>query len=182
MLGNCATGKLRMVSEPTRTMTMEITMATMGRLMKNFDIGHLSLSCRGTCGGKRPGVHFRTWAHLLNSFHHDFFSSIQPAGDHPLGTDTVTDRDRPNAYLVVCVHNGDLVGALQLRDRALRNHQRVPLQVDDGTHLGVAARAQYVSRIRKQPGNPNGPGALVDLAVGKVERALVRVGGTIGQD
>ena len=39
MLGNWATGKLRMVSEPTSTMTMEITMATMGRLMKNFDIG-----------------------------------------------------------------------------------------------------------------------------------------------
>jgi hypothetical protein len=38
MLGNCATGKLRTVSEPTNTMTMEITMATMGRLMKNLDM------------------------------------------------------------------------------------------------------------------------------------------------
>src|SRR5271156_188511 len=44
MLGNCATGKLRTVSEPTNTMTMEITMATMGRLMKNFDMDHASLS------------------------------------------------------------------------------------------------------------------------------------------
>src|ERR1700733_8732011 len=44
MLGNCAAGKLRTVSEPTSTMTMEITMATMGRLMKNFDMDHRSLS------------------------------------------------------------------------------------------------------------------------------------------
>src|ERR1700722_5675640 len=43
MLGNCATGKLRTVREPTNTMTMEITMATMGRLMKNFDMDRLSL-------------------------------------------------------------------------------------------------------------------------------------------
>jgi hypothetical protein len=28
------------VSEPTNTMTMEITMATMGRLMKNFDMDY----------------------------------------------------------------------------------------------------------------------------------------------
>ena len=56
------------------------------------------------------------------------------------------------------------------------------LQADDGAHFGVAARTQNVSRIRKQPGDPNGPGALVDLAVRKVERALVRIGGTIGQN
>ena len=42
MLGNWATGKLRIVREPTITMTIEITMATIGRLMKNFDIGYRS--------------------------------------------------------------------------------------------------------------------------------------------
>src|SRR5882762_385158 len=38
MLGNWATDRLNMLIAPTITMTMEITMATMGRLMKNFDI------------------------------------------------------------------------------------------------------------------------------------------------
>ena len=36
-------------------MTMEITMATMGRLMKNFDIGYLSLTCRGLAGQTAGG-------------------------------------------------------------------------------------------------------------------------------
>src|SRR5438552_15804221 len=37
--GNCATGNPTRVTRPTMTMMMEITMATMGRLMKNFDMG-----------------------------------------------------------------------------------------------------------------------------------------------
>jgi hypothetical protein len=39
MFGNCATGKLRIVNVPTNTNRIEITIATMGRWMKNLDIG-----------------------------------------------------------------------------------------------------------------------------------------------
>ena len=42
MLGNWAIGKLSMVRVPTSTMMMEITMATMGRLMKNWIAGLIS--------------------------------------------------------------------------------------------------------------------------------------------
>src|SRR6267378_2640648 len=38
-LGNCAMGSPTIVTSPTMTMIMEITMATIGRLMKNFDMG-----------------------------------------------------------------------------------------------------------------------------------------------
>src|SRR5262249_36108579 len=41
ILGNCALGRLRMATAPTMTMTIEITMATMGRSMKNFDMGQV---------------------------------------------------------------------------------------------------------------------------------------------
>ena len=56
------------------------------------------------------------------------------------------------------------------------------LQADDGAHFGVAAGTQNVARVRKQPGDPNGPGAFVDLPIGKVESALMLIGGTIGQN
>ncbi len=36
--GNCAVGRLTMETTPTITMTMEMTIATMGLLMKNFDM------------------------------------------------------------------------------------------------------------------------------------------------
>ena len=38
MSGNCAMGRLVMVTAPRITRRIEITMATIGRLMKNFDI------------------------------------------------------------------------------------------------------------------------------------------------
>src|SRR6266852_3130680 len=39
--GNCDTGRLTIVIAPTITVRIEITMATIGRLMKNFDIASL---------------------------------------------------------------------------------------------------------------------------------------------
>ena len=41
MLGNCAIGRPTMVTAPTITMTMAITIATIGRLMKNLDMTQL---------------------------------------------------------------------------------------------------------------------------------------------
>src|SRR5690349_25125155 len=38
MLGNCATGRVRIVMAPTITIRIATTIATIGRLMKNFDI------------------------------------------------------------------------------------------------------------------------------------------------
>src|SRR5258708_34673864 len=108
MFGNCATGKLRTVSEPTNTMTMEITMATMGRLMKNFEMGHPSLSIRRslTCralvcrslvlGYEWFGIHAHTGAHPLNSFNHDSVSGIEPARDDPSVINPVAYSDGSN--------------------------------------------------------------------------------------
>src|SRR5271163_1481182 len=97
MLGNWATGKLRIVRAPTSTMTMEITMETIGRLMKNFDIGS-SLLGRAA---KRLGVHSRTWAHLLDSFGDNSVSGMQPISNNPLRTDSIPHRDRSNVDFVV---------------------------------------------------------------------------------
>src|ERR1700686_5906455 len=64
MFGNCATGRLAMVTAPTITMRMAITIATMGRLMKkldmdldsfrsNFESSALASSARAAGGGVR---------------------------------------------------------------------------------------------------------------------------------
>ena len=110
MLGNCATGKLRMVRVPTSTRTIEITMATMGRLIKNFDMGLPPRSVRG----KRLGVHLHARAHLLHAFGNHPFAGLQSVRNNPVAADTVADFDRPNAHFVLVVHDGDLITALQL--------------------------------------------------------------------
>src|SRR5205823_6368764 len=50
--GYCAIGSVRIDTRPTRTVAIAITIATIGRLMKNFDMGLLAV-----CGGgerRRP--------------------------------------------------------------------------------------------------------------------------------
>jgi hypothetical protein len=91
-------------------MTMEITMATMGRLMKNFDIGLPPLAVRG----ERLRIHLHARTYLLHAFGNRTFALLQSVSDNPIGADTVADRDRPNAHSIVAAYNGDLVPALQL--------------------------------------------------------------------
>ena len=61
MLGNCAMGSPDIATRPMTTMRMEITMATMGRLMKNLAMVSYSFLVAGagdgffSDGGEVPG-------------------------------------------------------------------------------------------------------------------------------
>src|ERR1700688_128878 len=127
MFGNWATGRLRIVSEPTSTRTIEMTIATMGRLMKNFDMGLLH---RPFCG-KRLGVYAHARTHLLKPLGDDAFDGFQPLSDDPFGTDPVTDRYLANVHFAVAIHDGDLIATLQLGHCALRYQQSSPFDADD---------------------------------------------------
>src|SRR5208283_1990935 len=145
MLGNCATGKLRMVIAPTITITMEITMATMGRLIKNFDMGLPSFGVRD----KRLGVDRHARTHLLYALGNHALAALQSFGNNPAVADAVTDFHRSYAHLVLAVHHRYLITALQLREGALRYNQRPLLEADDRTNFAVAAGTQNISRIGK---------------------------------
>src|SRR5580698_8357223 len=143
MLGNCATGSVSMVSAPTSTVTMEITMATIGRLIKNFDMELPSRSARG----KWPGIHLLSGAHLLHALGDHALARPESLRNHPLVADTVADGDGPDVDLVVVSNGRDLVAALQLRHGPLRNQQRALLQADNRANLGVSAGTKNISRI-----------------------------------
>src|SRR5271163_707698 len=142
MLGNCATGKLSTVSTPTNTMTMEITMATMGRLMKNFDTRHPSLSIRRSLvlGHEWLGIHLHTSVHSLNSLNNDSVSRIKPVRDDPSVINPVADSNGSNVNFVVGANDSNLVAALQLRHRPLGNKQRPWLGPDHRADFAIAAR------------------------------------------
>src|SRR5271167_2155288 len=145
MLGNCATGKLRMVRVPTSTRTIEITMATMGRLIKNFDIGLPSRWFHG----KWPGVHLHARTHLLHPLGDHPFARLESFRNNPLVADAVADLDRPDAHFVLFVHCCDLIAALQLRHGTLRYKQRVLLESDGCANFAVPAGTQNAPRIGK---------------------------------
>src|ERR1700722_20305160 len=115
-----------MVRAPTSTMTMEITMATMGRLIKNFDMGLLSLSFRG----KRLRIYRHAGTYFLHALGNHAFASFQSFLYHPLAAETVPDFDRPDGHLVLVVDHGYLIPTLELRDCPLRHKQRILLQPD----------------------------------------------------
>src|SRR5260370_24558047 len=108
MLGNWATGRLSMVIVPTITRTMEIPMATMGRLMKNFDMGLPSLRL---CG-KRLRVYLHARTYLLHAFGDYAFASLQSVLDNPIGANPVADLYRADAYFVFGVARRDLIASL----------------------------------------------------------------------
>src|SRR5579863_86100 len=177
MFGNCATGKLSTVSPPTNTITIEITMATMGRLMKNFDMGDPSLSIRRclVLGPEWLGIHVHAGAHPLDSFNHDSVSRIQPVRDDPSVINPVAHSDRSNVHLVVSSNHSNLVAALQFRNRPLRNQQRPRLGPYYRPDFGIAAGSQNIVWIRKEPGDSNRSGGLVYLAVGKIKLSFVGI-------
>src|SRR5271168_4279562 len=89
--GNCAIGRPAMETRPMMTMMMDITMATMGRLMKNLDIRLLSglrsvLRIHGL-GGQRHrrigGVHQASLPDLLNPLNHHPLPWLEALFDNP---------------------------------------------------------------------------------------------------
>src|ERR1700756_3966003 len=96
MLGNWATGRLRIVREPRSTRTIEITIATIGRLMKNFDMTSPAHLFHIEWFRIDP----EAGAHLLNSFSHDPVPRIESTCDHPTPINLGSYRYRPDGYLV----------------------------------------------------------------------------------
>src|SRR5437016_4122084 len=141
------------------TVMMAITMATIGRWMKNLDIA--LPACRGRWRDvrgcwrlERFGVHRKALAHLLSSFDHNAVSGLQTLLNDPGRSGSLTYFHRLDVNLVIARHDVDLIVALQLRDRALRNEQRALFGVEPHPDAGELARAKNVSRIRKQRFHP----------------------------
>src|SRR5262245_18514947 len=100
-----------MVSDPIITNTIEITMATIGRLIKNFDIVSPLLRVRG---GKRFRFHQSASPHFLDPFGDDRFAAIEPLRDNPVVVNAIADFYRTNTDLIFGVDDRDLISALKL--------------------------------------------------------------------
>ena len=94
----------------------------------------------------------------------------------------VANLDGADGDCVVGVHDCDLVVALEFGYGALRDNDGVLLGANYGANFSVATGAQDVGGIIKESGDADGSGAFVNLAIGKVEHAFERIGGTIGEN
>ena len=84
--------------------------------------------------------------------------------------------------LVVAAHDHDLVAALQLRYRALRDEQGAFPRVELHAHAGKLAGAKSIARIGEQRFHAERAGARVDLAVNGIDSAFARIGCSVGEN
>src|SRR5262245_23830965 len=109
-------GRLAIVIAPTMTMSREITIATIGRLMKKRDTS-------GSCLGRllSDDIDDGAVSDLLQALDNHAFPGLQTVGHDPELPDTVADRHRTDRHLVIRAHDRYLITALQFGYGSLRN-------------------------------------------------------------
>src|ERR1051325_4875241 len=140
-----------MVSDPTSTNTIEITIATIGRLMKNFDITSPLLRLRG----ERFRFHHNSCTDFLYTLGYHCLAAVESLGDNPFAVDAIADFNGSNTNFVFGVDDRDLICALKFGNGALRYQQSIVFDANDCSHFPVAARPQNVAGVRKQTGYPD---------------------------
>src|SRR5712692_807339 len=176
MLGNWETGRVTIVIAPTITIRIEITMATIGRLMKNFDTLASSLArIGGDC------FHGHALSHLHHSFNHDAFTVLQSFGDDPHLSNSFSYRNGAHTDLVVAPNNCDLITSLKLDHRPLGNQQGTALRLRRCANTSVSARTKEIVGIRKDARDPYGPSSGVYFAIRKVDSPRVLIDTAVGE-
>src|ERR1700730_18448374 len=105
ILGNCEMGSPTIVIAPTMTVRIAITMATIGRLMKNLDITSVAGGRRGI---ERNGRNGAAVFDFLGPVRDDLIPGHQNAGDDPHRVDALPGLHRADGDRVIGSHYGDL--------------------------------------------------------------------------
>src|SRR5690242_18845968 len=92
MEGNCATGRPVSATAPMITVRIAMTIATMGRLIKNLDIGSPRL--------ERLRIYDHAGPNLLQPFDDDALARLYAIANDPLMSDGVAERCRANRDFV----------------------------------------------------------------------------------
>ena len=168
---------------PTMTVRIAITIATIGRLMKNSEIMALGLSYRRWLWlrkdkGLRIDDHVRS--DFLQALGNDCFTRLQAVFDNPLRAAALANLDRPNAYFVSAADDSNLVATLQLNDRALGYEQCAFSDFRHRPDPSVLSRPQLVCRVGEHPSQPDGPGLRIDLAIYEKDSASPRIDVAVG--
>src|ERR1700722_9864561 len=129
MFGNCDTGRTAIVTAPTITVKIAMTIATMGRLIKNLDI---SVALH-----ERLRAHLRAGPDVLGALGNDALPRFQSLTHHPHRSHLVVDLHLLDAHRVLVVKDGDLIATLQLRHSALGDEQCACVGADGCADLAV---------------------------------------------
>ena len=186
MSGNWAIGSRVMATAPMMTMTMEITIATIGRRMKKEPMAHFPPAGAGLAAGAGAASCFGTMvmpsrSRWKPSTHHAL-AALQALLDDPLAADLLAGGHLPGLDLVARAHHHDRVGALELLHRALRHEDGALHHLRLGLHLAVEPGAERLLRIREGQVDAKRAGLGIDRAIDEEDLARVGVQRAVGED
>src|SRR5579884_3230725 len=169
---------------------MEITIETMGRLIKNLVMAlrHRFSVCFGYCRGLALRyvvwlrTHLHAIPHLLDTFSNHLVAGLEALANDPLRADLLAGLHLFDGDLAIAADQGNHAASLQFGYGPLRHGERTLFDPGDGAYIAVAAWAENVSRIWKCNLNVDRPGSFIDLAVHVLQPASPRVGGTVGEN
>src|SRR5260370_26962129 len=143
-------GSRERVTSPTTTVTIAMTIATIGRRMKNWAIFALLLSCllrRRRC---RQRLNGGALPHFLQTLHHDALARFQPLFDYPVTAKSFTDRDPTLGNLICVIHHPDKIFALQFLDCPLSNKEHDGAILNFEPYLRVLTWTEYVAEVMRE--------------------------------
>src|SRR6266545_3553869 len=181
MFGYSATGSCTIATTPMITMRMEITIATIGRSMKNLAMWSL-LRRVGLGGRARRESDLLAGPHAVAALDDDPLAGLEAGRDDPERADAGVGLHRAHVDGLVRADHRDLVHALNVLHGPLGDQERVLPHLDDAPDLGVLAGTQDVPGIREGAARQHGPGGDVDLSVQGGGPSLTEVRVPVGQD
>src|ERR1700736_3615305 len=148
--GNCDRGRPRMETTPTTTVIIAMTIATIGRSMKNLST-RLTLGLAERLGGYDGSLSNGRW----RAYDHPL-ASLQAGFDDLKIADAIANSDRANGDQIAGAQDFYLIAALKVGDGALGNDQRMIVGAGDGAYAPVLTRPKHIARVRKCRHQPDG--------------------------
>src|SRR5437879_2585081 len=177
MLGHCAPGKVT-TAVPRRTrVRIAITIATIGRFMKNLDMALLSL--RSVI---RRGIYHLSVADFFHPKSHDPLSRVQTRRDHPERASGASYLNISDLCPIIGTKHNNLIASLHLIHGLLWHQQCLSQNLRERTNLRILSWSQDILWIREFAYDLNCSRLCVDLTIRENDLAWIRIGGAVGQD
>src|ERR1041385_4741860 len=124
-------GSSEIVTAPTITIRIEITMATIGRRMKNLDMELLPRCSRRIrrCGRIRLRRYHHAGANFLHALGDYALAQLKSLVDAPVVAHAIAGFSIADGDLSFAIDHRNLKAALQLGHRPLRDEQRAVLRL-----------------------------------------------------
>src|SRR5215831_19482390 len=182
--GYCSTDRPRMITTPNMTIRIEMTIETIGRLIKKFPIALASfLFSRGIAGcGCGGGLYFTSRSGFLHALDDDPLSPVEPIEHDVIVICLVAKSHTAHLHLVLLIDDHYRLGALQLLDRTLWDQYRIFLRGDGHTYAGKLTGPDVAVGISKRSFCFERSGLWINSAVQHLERSRNGMHTVVGEN